>query len=387
MQIGILRINLASQINDGTCMNLSLHIISDIEKIAAQHETWNNFVNKNFDNPFILYKFVELYAKSNDSHCTPLFIIGKADKKTIGIAPLKVHRNFRINVATFVMPPETSPDFFTYEKFKAPFIDRIVDYVFGRLKCGIVDLTFPAESNSFRIFKNSCQGRGIQLHVEPYHGRRILKVDSDWELFERSRGGKFRRKIRKIQKKLDRAGLHRVICLERKNRESNVFKKILKIDRLSWKEHWRSKRRMNFDPDLPIHWFGAAESARTVPNFKNTVWFLELNNRLIAYAIVHIYKQIATIAKTSYDQRYRSYYPGIYLINSIIEALFKQGKIRMIDFMTDMEFMRTWTNTVLGRVRILAAKGKFSKLMLSFYCNKEIRKTLRNVECQFLRMI
>lgn len=366
-------------------MNLSLDVISSIEELVKIQEAWDNFVIKHSDNPFYLYKFIEMYAKHSLQHCTPRIIVGKVGKEIVGLAPIKTYRRFGMNIATFIMSPENSPDFLTRKNFKEDFINQVVDYLSKTLNCSVMDFTFLTASDSAHFFQKICQIKNIRLIIEPYMGRRVLEIDRSWEQFESLRGSNFRRKFRKMRNKLSMAGSYGVFCVEGAKQNNETFRKILEIEKSSWKEVWRSKHGMKIDPDLAITWSSSVEIAKMIPNFKSIIWFLELNTHLIAYAIVLLYKQNAIIAKTSYDIRYKKYYPGVFLIYLIIQSLFKSGTVKNIDFMTDLKFMENWTKLCLGRVRMMAVKGILPNLIFSVYHKRQFKTILSSLPYYFSR--
>lgn len=357
-------------------MSFSLNVISNPKELVSICRDWDDFVSQYSDNPFVLCKFMELYTKLSLSRWRLCIIIGKLNNTLVGIAPLKIRQKFGVRVATFIISPENSVDFITREQYNIEFLRCVVNYLFEILKCNVVDLTFLSESHNLHIFQELCRAKQIKLFTQPFTGRRILKVGCTWEQFEKLKGSHFRRTFKRMENRLSKAGCYRVLCFDEATIMADVFQRILEIERLSWKESWRAKRKMRFDTDLLITWLAATQIYKINPNFKIKVWFLELNNHLIAYAIVFLYKQVAVIVKTSYDARYKQYYPGMYLIHSIIQSIFKSGAAKIVDFMTDMEIMKNWTDLCLGRVRIIATKQRFYQLLMRAYCRNLLLRLL-----------
>ena len=111
------------------------------------------------------------------------------------------------------------------------------------------------------------------------------------------------------------------------------------------------------DPELTMLLKGSQETTELEPDFTWKVWFLELNCRVIAYSVVVEYNRELFISKISYDEAYKRFYPGIYLVNSVIRDSFVSGHIEKIDFLTDLPFMDTWDAARTSRVRIMMGKG------------------------------
>ena len=364
-------------------MTFSINVISDVKAFSRIEESWNAFASKNSETPFILSEFMKSSMKRKLLGWNPLLMIGRVNDAVVGIIPLVMTRKLGVRIASFPSP-HYSLDFVINERFREKFIDSTLDYLFKTLRCKVLDLTFPAESNNMHLFQELCRKKNVYFGEESFMGRRMLEVRCSWEQFEDLKGGKFRRRFRKMQNKLNRVGSCQVSCVEREDDENDAFSRIIQIEKNSWKETWRSKKGKEMDRDLIAIWEGAGCASKKIPDFKRGVWFLELNDHPIAYALVLQHKRTATITKTSFDARYRRFYPGMYLINALLPTLFNSNNIEKVDFMTDMSFMEAWTDLCLGRVRVLAGKGILPTTVLSLYQEKQMRRMLNIITNQSL---
>jgi hypothetical protein len=354
-------------------MTFFIKVISDTNAFGKIEESWDAFASNNSETPFIFSDFIGPSRNWKSQDWTPLLIIGYVNEDIVGIVPLVITQKLGMHIAAFPSP-HCSLDFVIDERYREKFVDHVIDYLFEILRCKFVDLTFPAESNNVLVFQELCLKKHIFFHVDSFEGRRVLEVGCNWAQFENLKGGKFRRRFKKMKNKLDRSGSCQISCFEGEENEHYALKKIIEIEKRSWKEIWRSRKGEGMDREIVVFWEGAGCSSRRISDFKRKVWFLKLNDHPIAYALVIQNKQKATITKTSYDSRYRRFYPGIYLINAVLRDLFNSNRIRNIDFMTDMSFMGAWTDVCRERVRILAGKGILPTTTVFLYMNKQIRK-------------
>jgi len=304
-----------------------------------------------------------------------LFIISNHDE-IAGLAPLMVKKKFGARIARFILQPYYSPDFLIEDHIRTDFIDYILDFLFQTLKCKIADLTFPTDSKNLHILEELCKSKRIYFDVEPCINSRVLPIECSWEQFKTLKGGSFRRRFKRMERKLNKTRSWRIACFEGEQNNSEVFNQILEVEKASWKETWRSQRKVSTDPELLITWKGAADVAATIPGFKHTTRFLELNDYPIAYSIVYQYKHKASIVKTSYNAYYRKYYPGMYIVHATIHALFNGQSVNNIDFLTDMPFMDAWTKTCQSRIRVFLGKGMLPTRTVSIYKNEYFRKIL-----------
>jgi len=351
-------------------MTASILVISDLGKLFEIEAAWNAFMNKCSRNPFALSGFVKQFMEFNRSKgWNPLILVISVENKIVGVAPLRMRKKLGVRIVKFLFKPWLSPDFIFDDQYREICMDHTLDFIFKNLGCHRVDLTMPAESPNLRILEQKCKSNRIHFYTRPAGGHRIISVERTWDEFEESRGGRFRREFKHIERKLDRAGSWRTLRVENWNKGSDTIRKILDVERMSWKESRRARIGLEKDEDLLMIWEGSQYTAGIEPNLKPSVWFLELNNQTLAYSLVLEYREMAFIVKTSYDERYKGFYPGIYVNNAAIRELFNRGLVKSIDLLTDIPFQRTWTSNSLPKVSVTMTRrsvlGTKMRLMLA----------------------
>lgn len=363
-------------------LTVSVRVISNSDGLLEIEDSWDSLVGKHSENPLCLSGFIKQFMEFHRSRgWTPLLLAISADNAIVGIAPLITKKKFGIRFVKFLSKSWLSPDFIVGNQYRQTCIAHTLRFLFNTLRCQLVDLTLPAESSNLPILKQKCKAHNIHFFTRPDIGHCIIPVEHTWDEYKTLRGRNFRRKFKKIERNLDRAGSWRITCVENRNKSSNAIKKILDVERMSWKAAWRTRMGLRMDKDLLMIWKGSLYTARTEPDFKWNVWFLELNDQTLAYSLVLQYKEVAFIIKTSYDERYKRFYPGVHVINAAIRGLFKKRQVRSIDFLMDLPFHRTWTSICLPRVRVMMApKGVSSNIMGFVLASKHITKILNVVE-------
>jgi len=356
-------------------MGVSLHVIPDPSRLREREEVWNMFMSKCNENPFLLSGFIKQFmAIYRSKGWAPLILVISAEETIVGIAPLMTKKSFGVRFVKFLSKSWFSPDFVIEDRYREACIEIILDFLFNTLRSQFVDLVLPAESPNHRILKQKCEANGIYFCTKRGRwadmGHSIIPITHTWDEFRSSRGRNFRRRFKKVERNLNQAGPWRVVCVEKGNDVSVAFEKILDVERKSWKQAWRTRRGTETDEDLLIIWRGSKHS-ETEPSFKWGVWFLELNGKTVAYSLVLQYKKSAFIVKTSYDDRYRGFYPGIYVNNFAIRELFDKRQVRRIDWLTDLPFHRNWTNTCLPRVRVMMSPKDIVPATMAFVLASE----------------
>jgi hypothetical protein len=311
---------------------------------------------------------------------TPILLIFSADNKMVGIAPLMTTRKFGVRFIRPLNKNWYSPDFIIDDRYRETCIAKTIEVVFKRLHCQYVELIFPVESPNLRILKQTCNDKKIYCWSKPDMGHCIIPIEKTWDEFIKARGWNFRRRFRRIEKKLNTAGSWSISREESPIEESEAIHTLFSVDKRSWKEDWRRVREME-DQDLINIVLGSLYTARIEPHFKWSIWFLELNTQAIAYSLLLQFKELALIMKTSYDKRYKKLFPGIYVNNALIRELFENTKIKRIDWLTDLEFHRNWTTICLPRVRVLLSqKGLISPLLGFTLASTSTRKLLSLIQ-------
>jgi hypothetical protein len=359
-------------------------MISDPNELCKMENGWNSLINKYSENPFLLSGFIEHFMESYSSdRWTPLVIIISAENNIIGVAPLIIKRRFGISSVKFLPPPVFSPDFIIQEEYREKCVEYILNFLFKKMHCHFLDLTMEANSPHLYPIIKQCRASEIRLSTQsikgPIVGHSILPMCATWDEFCRSRGGNFRRRLKKMERKMNQAGSWRIRCIENENIDSTAIENIFDIEKMSWKQKWRAKRGKNLDENLLMILKASQRVRKNELNFNWSIWFLDLENLTLAYCLVLAFKNIAFFVKTSYDSRYKNLYPGIYLLNEIIHEHFGK-ETKKINYMNILPFYQTWTHIHQFRTRIIMTKGLipnwYTKLMRSFSISTTSKRIL-----------
>lgn len=344
---------------------VSIRLFSDADKLCELKDSWNAFISKNSKNPLLLVDFI---TKSMEVNCskgwTPLVLIVMLDNTIVGVIPLATKKKFGFRFVKSLIKPWFSPDFVTEDAYRKICVTLTLEFLFKTLHCHFFDFTLPAESDSLQVLMQKCEDSKIFFDTLPAMGHSIIPVGCTWAEFEKMRGRKFRRTFRRIERKLDLLGSRKMVYFENSEEKDAVFKRILDVEQTSWKEAWRTQQNIEADDDLLTIWAGAKCSAGTETGFKWSVWFLEIHDQTVAYSLVLQYKGEALIMKTSYNERYKKFYPGLYVNNVAVRELFNKGEVSNIDWLTALSFHRNWSSTRLSRVRVVMSQKGFSSIIL-----------------------
>ena len=151
--------------------------------------------------------------------------------------------------------------------------------------------------------------------------------------------------------------------------------KLLDVERRSWKA-LEPTVLAETEEELLMAWEGSQIITKTKPDFKCSAWFLQINNKTVAYTFVIRYNGMAFIPKTSYDDRYKKIYVGKYINNVAIRDMFNEGQVKTIDFMSEYSFMSFWTSSCLTHVEFSMWNGLLGKLVKWCLSNSFVLKNV-----------
>jgi hypothetical protein len=346
-------------------MKIVTKIFTNASELSKIKKDLDIFLNSCCKNPFNLYPFVENYMRSFCQDSIPVILVSSVNKKIVGLAPLQLTKNLFIWRANFLFQYFVSPDFIVADEFREEVLRNFLYIIVKKLKCKIIDLDLPAESQNLPILERVSSDYKLVFRKQFMDAKShcLISVQGSLSEFEKSQGGQFKRKFRRISRNIDEKGEWKVEIVENLQNDQNAkdsFNKMMTIERTSWKEKWRLQAGCTIDKDLLWFWDSSLSATKTNPDFKCKIWFLELNNQSIAYHFVIEYRGTAFITKTSFAEKYRQLSPGIFVHQAIIAELFRTREIETIDFLTNLPFMKTWSTTCLPRVTFTLNKSYVS---------------------------
>lgn len=338
--------------------NIQFSLISDPGAFRSADGLWNWLVDDCCSNPLLLSSYVEdrmeLYSKKGWS---PLLLnISKGDE-IIGSVPLRIKKLFGVRHAKLLLEPHFSPDFVFRDEYREVCTEEALRFLFDTLNLNYLDFTLQVESQNFSILKKICKSKKIHFHESFGNAHRIIRIKCTWDEYARQRRKKFR-EFRTLKNKLNREGSWRIVSYKNGEITRDVFKRVLNIEKLSWKEKWRIKRGLGSDEHYPMVWNASTLTDESSLDYNWIIYFLELDGRAISFVIVLRYKGYSVLFKTSFDERYRKFSPGKFVMNAAIRDQFEAEGVRTIELMTDLKVMGKWEPLRIPRARIIMSNSR-----------------------------
>jgi hypothetical protein len=362
-------------------MSMYIHAFESIEQIMQKKE-WHELAAKS-QNPYYLSGFIEQFSNlATKSGGKPLFLIYYSGQKAVGIAPILISSStglFRMRVASFLIGSEFDPDFIIEDEKREDYLKKTVDFLFEKIGCTLIDISLPSKTKSLQILKQTGKSfiRPYNV-VRPIAGHSVLPNEGTWTEFEKRRGKHFRKTFQSIERKLALSGNWKVVFASRKNSPDEIYKDILEIEKLSWKQTLRNQQGLEKDDSL-TGLLTAAFKTQLENGFRWEVAFLEISGKKIAYSFWYEYKETAFVCKTSFDNNYKNFYPGVYINNAVFREIFNNSEIKQIDLMTDLPFHRRWAPKKIPRSRIMITNKLIPAIMAKTLQNQHLLRIFTKI--------
>ena len=337
-------------------MKVSAKVIIDPKKLSEDENEIDIFLKENSENPFMLLSFIK-NAMNEAIHSVrvPVFIIVRVDGEIVGVASFVFKEYFGIRSAEFLTEFWTSPNFITKDNFAPIVIRTILRLIPKTLNSKFMFLYMNRDSENLSILKRICASKNIPFFDDSNQSLDygVIPVNCSWDDFKKTRGRHFWKELNYVENKLNRKGIWKVTVFENYDEsDETIYKKILDVEKLSWKERHRQLRGETVDTSILWFLYSSSTTKDNSAILRRKIWFLELNNQAVAYSMVFQYKGIAYIAKTSFVEEYRKLGLGKFIIEVAIKNLFDKKEVHKIDFMTYVPLVGFWKADRLERVRL-----------------------------------
>ena len=324
---------------------MSLKVITDANEFDKIQPSWDEFVVKTGTNWHFLGEVVRAQmARCRSQGGIPLVVLGLTEGHVVGVCAFEMRHRLGLRYSNFLLPTVLSPDFLVEPEYHQSLVEESLDFLLRRMRCRVVTLDFPTGSPQEAASKAYFAENGLRSTSKKLGKHSVLLVDGIWKDFERRRGSNFRNHFKKIESKLTERGPWRIV--QAKANSAECITKIATVESHSWKHEGTGERSLGLaDLDPTLLDYTSYHGSQLTDQLCPRVWFLELQDTPIAFAIAAEINGVACLAKTSYDSRYRNLYPGEYVQNAVIRSLLDSKLVFRIDFMTFLPYHRRWTSS------------------------------------------
>lgn len=195
----------------------------------------------------------------------------------------------------------------------------------------------PEGSSTLPVMTEMAAANGMRWNL-----RRILRnskvyFTEDWERYYAGLSDRFRRSLRKNERKLADAGRIDVREYTRPEECSEAWRHVMEVERRSWK--WTKGIALN---SAAYRGFYERFAVRAAERGRLRLWLLFLDGAPIAYYLCAEHHGAVEALKKGFVEEHRSLFPGGILERRLCERFANEG-MRSIDFLWgDEEYKRNW---------------------------------------------
>lgn len=338
-------------------MKISTLIISDYDRFVEMQSYWDSQLKDYVENPLVSNCMLsELWKYAQRFGWTPFVLIFQSEKKMVVFAPLKMKSQFGFRHVSNLFH-EAYP-FFASDENRVICTKKMLDFLFNNLHCESVEITVEDGSKNQNILEKICKQKNLAYKSYPpivsTGNKAIIPVRTSLEKFRGSLNRKVKKTFRRSIRQLSRLGSWKI---HNTQLDQQAMKKVWEVEKYSWKNNLTGKKKANKNIGLQHVLQAVKQNQIHKTFFDSEIWFLDLDGVPISYVLVLKYKKRVFFLKTSYDNRYKSLGPGKFLINDLIEKIFKEKSAYEIDFITSLPFTKVWKPIIKKKTTIKIQKN------------------------------
>lgn len=335
---------------------LTVEEISDEASFAALEKEWNAFLLRaSMNAPFLRHEWFRIWWKAfGGGRKMAVLVVRSEGGRWVAVAPLVEEKGVRAGLPCRILTSMSNDHSCRFDFLlsndpndaAAEAVDSIASFIARRSpKIDLLELQdLLADSPTTLALQEAAARRGQKVGLRPTLQTPYIPIEGKWSAYLDSVSGHLKRNLRRRRRQLEEQG--KVVIQQWTGDPLSDGGEGL-MDRL----------REGFDIEA-MAWKGSAGTAIR----ENKTWiefylqlaqtaaergwlrlyFLNLNDRPIAFYYTFLYDRKLYYLKLGYDPAYARYSPGILLHQEILESLFHE-KVTELDFLGPMmEWKRDW---------------------------------------------
>lgn len=338
-------------------------ISEELQFIALEKE-WNALLAASPMNaPFLRHEWFRIWWKAFGEGKQLAILAVRAESGALAaIAPLMEARVFRAGIPCRIWTALCNDhscrfDFIVAdlpERERAAVFDALTGFLSARRpRIHLLELQdLPADSSTLIHLKAAAGRAGRRMGLRPSLETPILPITGPWESYFESVSGNLRRNLRRRRRQLEEQGKVSLTCVTGAagtgglDRLNESLEEGFKIEAMAWKGSAGTAIRENAAwAGFYLAWARAAAERGWL-----RLYFLNLNDRPIAFYYTVVYDRTIYYLKLGYDPAYARYSPGILLHQEILSSAFQEG-LTALDYLGPrMAWKEEWTSQILPHV-------------------------------------
>lgn len=324
---------------------ITTEIINSSEKFYAMREEWNALLEKSgVKNPYLTHEWFSSWWKGYGSDKKLFTIAIKDNDECAGFAPMMKYKTKLVGIPIeaigFISNHWSGSDFLIKDANKSnEVVAKILECMLKERRIIILSY-FNQNSNAYLALDRILKTQRIH-HSYTTKDALYINLEGTWQDYLKKRTSSFRDESKKKRKRLEKLG---VLEFSRFRGNFDIDKVLNDVKTVS-DQSWQNKKGVailstqngiDFYKKLTEEWLK-----------KNVVdiSLLKLNQKAIAYQVGFQINGGFCAFETAYCEEYHDFSPGMVVINTLLEQMFAEQKIKRFDFGLSADYKRRWTDT------------------------------------------
>lgn len=321
--------------------------IKNIDDLIAIRHEWDEYIEKlEFQAPFLLYENYYSWWKNFGHEASPLILVLQSNREIVCIMPLLQYSitlfGHTFKILKLMRNEHSFYDDIVYNGDGEPIHSALNRYM-EHNRIALIDFEpLPIDS---RFFNSLRESEVFEKKVYLYEGEIIfggpyIDIEGTLDTYWNTLSSKLRQNLRRTEKALQVTGNIDIYEARGADTITESLLESFRIESLSWKADEGTAIVCNeIVKNYYMNFFELIAKKGLLH-----IYFLEINNKKIAFDLSMERKGVLYGIKTGYDQEYSKYSPGLLLRKRIIEILFSEQKITTYNMMGLVdEWKLKWT--------------------------------------------
>lgn len=379
---------------------LEIEELRSANEIASWRQSWRKLTDQQGSDVFQSFEWVSTWLDAFWSdRPTALLAIAKGGE-IVGLAPFLDDTRGQLWCRSSLVLPihgQIRRTDLVYGVSPSEVIDAVLSHFEATRRSVKLAMLVSNSSPTYSVLPEIAASHRLSAYVRPESLSPGIQIDGKWESFFLSKSRHFRRRIRKKEKAIEKAGQVSIRIRTRPVDVERTLEAIFTVERHSWKA--KRAQFISGDPTLVKFYTELARRAAELGWLRVHLLFFDSKPVAFIFGLVHDNKYYAL--KTSYDERYSQLSPGVVLVSHAIRDAFSQ-ELQAFDFLgEDSRWKHQWatdfnphsTICIAPRTRLQCAGCHFYHAQLKpsikerFPGTARISKTVREHRIQAGRAV
>ncbi len=352
---------------------LGIQEIKNIEELNAIRNEWDEYIKTlAFPAPFLLYENYYSWWKNFGHETSPLILVLRSNGEIVCILPLLQYKvtlfGYTFTILKLMRNEHSFYDDIVFNG-DGESIHKALNSYMEQNRIALIDFEpLPIDSRFFNTLQQSeVFGKKIFLYEdEIIFGSPYIDIEGTLDTYWNTLSSKLRQNLRRTEKALQTAGKIDIYEAHATDNIPEVLLECFRIESLGWKAEEGTAILCN---EIVKNYYLDFFKLITEKGLLH-IYFLEINNKKIAFDLSMESNGVLYGIKTGYDQEYAKYSPGLLLRKRILEILFSEQKFYRYNLMGQFDkWKHKWTRKKGAFKRYIIFRKDIFSFLISLKTN------------------